>query len=149
MPKRNGKNADVRNENPEHPAGKAHNTFSKKANNRKYDLRPKTIIIAGSARLPKDVAVKNGSGCVTIELEVNLADKSIVDISCTLVPVLGEKILRNALLGNNIDEGIEEAIIQLDSRFFNATRKAVIAALEDAHRWYKRSLEKIAVRNTV
>jgi hypothetical protein len=56
----------------------------------------------------------------------------IVDISCTLVPSLGEKILHNALLGSSVHEGIEEAIIQLDSRFFNVTRRALIAALEDA-----------------
>ncbi len=149
MSKRNGENADIRNENSEHLAGKPHNTFSKQAKSRKYNLRPKTIVIAGSARLPEDVTAKHVFGCVTIELEVDLADKTIVDISCTLVPTLGEKILRNALLGNKIDEGIEEAIIQLDSRFFNVTRKAVIAALEDVFRWYKKSLEKIATRNTV
>ena len=149
MLKRNGKNADIRNENPEHLAGKPHNTFSKKAKSRKYNLRPETIVIAGSARLPEDVAAKHVFGSVTIELEVDLADKTIVDISSTLVPTLGEKILRNVLLGNKIDEGIEEAIIQLDSRFFNVTRRAMIAALEDAFRWYKKSLEKIATRDTV
>jgi hypothetical protein len=35
-------------------------------------------------------------------------------------------------LGSSVHEGIEEAIIQLDSRFFNVTRRALIAALEDA-----------------
>ncbi len=108
----------------------------------KYNLRPETIVIAGSARLPKDVTTQHVFGCITIELEVDLADKTIVDISCTLVPTLGEKMLRNVLLGNKIDEGIEEAIIQLDSRFFNVTKKAVIAALEDAYRWYKRFMAK-------
>jgi hypothetical protein len=122
---------------------------SKKAKSREYNLRLDTIVIAGSARLPKNVTTKHVFGCVTIELEVDLADKTIVDISCTLVPTLGEKILRDSLLGNKVDEGIEEAIIQLDSRFFNVTRRAVIAALEDTFRCYKKSLKKIAVRNTI
>ncbi len=148
MTKGNEENAEIRNENPEHLAGKTLDTFSKKAKSRKYNLRPETIVIAGSARLPKDVAAEHVSGCVTIELEVALADKTIVDISCTLVPTLGEKILRKALLGNKIDEGIEQAIIQLESRFFNVTRKAVIAALEDVFRWYKKSLEKIEEQNS-
>ena len=142
MPKQNGENAEYLTEKPD-------NSFSKKAKSGKYNLRPETIVISGSARLPKDVIAKHVFGCVTIELEVDLADKTIVDISCTSVPTLGEKILRNALLGNKIDEGIEEAIIQLDSRFFNVTRRAVIAALEDVFRWYKKSLEKIASRNKV
>jgi hypothetical protein len=65
------------------------------------------------------------------------------------VPHLGEKILHNVLLGSNVEEGIEEAITQLKKRFFNTTKRAVIAALEDAYRWYKKYLGKIAVRNTV
>jgi hypothetical protein len=44
--------------------------------------------------------------------------------------------------GYIVEEGIEKAITQLNSRFFNVTRKAVIAALEDTYRWYKKSLEK-------
>jgi hypothetical protein len=41
-------------------------------------------------------------------------------------------------LGSNVHEGIEEAIIQLERRFFNVTRRVVIAALEDACKWYKK-----------
>lgn len=149
MSKQNGENADVRNENLEHLAGKPNSTFSKEAKSRKYNIRPETIIIAGSARLPEEVTAKHGLGCVTIELEVYLADETIVDISCTLVPALGEKILRNALLGNKIEEGIEEAITQLDNRFFNVTRKAVIAALGDVFRGYKNSLKRMAARNAI
>ncbi len=108
----------------------------------KYNLRPETIIVAGSARLPEGVTAKHVFGCITIELEIDLVDSTIVDVSCTLIPSLGGKILHNALVGSKIDEGIEKAIIQLDSRFFSVTRRAVIAALEDAYRCYKKSLEK-------
>jgi len=115
----------------------------------KYNLRPETIIVAGSARLPEEVTAKHVFGCITIELEIDLVDSTIVDFSCTLVPSLGGKILHNALVGSTVDEGIEKAIIQLDRRFFNVTRRALIAALEDAYRWYKKSLTKVAARNTV
>ncbi len=115
----------------------------------KYNLRPETIIVAGSARLPEDVTAKHVFGCITIELEIDLVDSTIVDISCTLIPSLGGKILHNALVGNTVDEGIEKAIIQLDRRFFNVTRRALIAALDDAYRWYKKYLTKVAARHTV
>ncbi len=108
----------------------------------KYNLRPETIIVAGSARLPEEVTAKHVFGCITIELEIDPVDSTIVDFSCTLVPSLGGKILHNALVGSTVEEGIEKAITQLDSRFFNVTRRAVIAALEDAYRWYKKSLKK-------
>ncbi len=107
-----------------------------------YNLRPETIIVSGSARLPEEATAKHVFGCITIELEIDLVDSTIVDFSCTLVPFLGGKILHNALVGSTVEEGIKKAITQLDSRFFNVTRKAVIAALEDAYRWYKKSLEK-------
>jgi hypothetical protein len=108
----------------------------------KYNIRPETIIVAGTARLPEEATAKHVFGCITIELEIDPVDSTIVDVSCTLVPSLGGKILHNALLGNKVKEGIEKAITQLDSRFFNVTRRALIAALEDAYRWYKKSLEK-------
>jgi len=114
----------------------------------KYNIRPETIIVAGSARLPEEVTAKHVFGCITIELEIDLVDYTIVDFSCTLVPSLGGKILHNALVGSTVEEGIEKAITQLDRRFFNVNRRAVIAALEDAYRWYKKSLKKVAARNT-
>ncbi len=113
-----------------------------------YNLRPETIIVAGSARLPEEATAKHVFGCITIELEIDLVDFTIVDFSCTLVPSLGGKILHNALVGSTVEEGIKKAITQLNSRFFNVTRKAVIAALEDTYRWYKKSLKKIAFQNS-
>ena len=114
----------------------------------KYNLRPETIIVAGSARLPEEATAKHVFGCITIELEIDPVDSTIVDFSCTLVPSLGGKILHNALVGSTVEEGIKKAITQLNSRFFNVTRKAVIAALEDTYRWYKKSLKKIAFQNS-
>ncbi len=110
--------------------------------NAKYNLRPETVVIAGSARLPENITAKHVFGYLTIELEVDPADLTIVDVSGTMLPFLGEKILHNALLGNKFEEAIQETIEQLDRRFFSVTKRAVIAALEDAYRWYKRFLEK-------
>ena len=149
MARRKGKNVDVGAESSGYRAKKSDDVLAKKAKAVEHNLRPETIIVAGSARLPEEVTAKHVFGCITIELEIDLVDSTIVDISCTLVPSLGGKILHNALLGNKVDEGIEKAIIQLDRRFLSATKRAVIAALEDAHRWYKKYLKTIATRNTV
>ncbi len=114
----------------------------KKEEEAKYKLRPETIVIAGSARLPENITAKHVFGYFAIELEIDPADSKIVDISCTLLPFLGEKILSNALLGNKVEEGIENAVKQLERRFFSVTKRAIIAALEDAYKWYKKSLEE-------
>ncbi len=144
----NSKKVDVKNEKLGYSAKKLSSVVSKKTKDAKYNLKANTIIIAGSARLPEGVTAKHVFGYLTIELEIDLVDSIVVDISCALMPSLGEKILQNALLGSNIHEGIEEAIIQLDKRFFSVTRRAVIAALEDAYRWYKKSLKKVAVQDS-
>ncbi|MHA2315296.1 MAG: DUF3870 domain-containing protein [Candidatus Hermodarchaeia archaeon] len=116
--KQNGKNFDIEIESSEYRAEKLDDVLAKKA---------KTAHVFG---------------CITIELEIDLFDYTIVDFSCTLVPSLGGKILHNALVGSKVEEGIEKAITQLDSRFFNVNRRAVIAALEDAYRWYKKALKE-------
>ena len=144
----NSKNVDVRNEAPNHPAKKQSSVSSEKTKDPKYKSRPETIIVAGSARLPEGITAKHVFGYLTIELEIDPVDSTVVDISCTLSPHVSEKMLHKALLGNKIDEGIKEAITQLNERFFNATRGAVIAALEDAYRWYQRYLKKIAAQGS-
>jgi hypothetical protein len=142
MTRRKGENFDVGVEMPDYLAEKPNDVLAEKVNDVEYNLRPETIIVAGSARLPEEVTAKHVFGCLTIELEIDLFDYTIVDFSCTLVPSLGGKILHNALVGSKVDEGIEKAIIQLEGRFFSVTRRAVIAALEDAYRWYKKSLKE-------
>lgn len=112
-----------------------------KKNEAKYKLRPETIIVSGSSRLPENITAKHVFGYFSIELEVDPVDFKIVDVSCTLLPFLGEKILHNALLGYQIEEGIKNAIEQLERRFYSVTKRAIIAALEDAYTWYKRFLE--------
>jgi len=48
----------------------------------------------------------------------------------------------HTLLGSTVEEGIRTTIEQLEKRFFSVTKRAVIAALEDAYKWYKKYLEE-------
>jgi len=108
----------------------------------KDKLRPDTIIVAGSARLPENIAARHVFGYFVVELEIDPVDCNIIDVSCTMLPSLGEKIVYNALLGNEVEEEIKNAMQQLERRFFSVTKRAVIAALEDAYKWYKKSIEE-------
>jgi len=144
----NSEKVDVRKEALDYQAKRPSSTPSKKTRDTQYNSRPETIIVSGCARLPEGITAKQVFGCLTIELEIDPVDSVVVDISCTLVSHSGEKILHNALLGNKIEEGTREAITQLNRRFFNTTKRALIAALEDAYRWYKKFLEKVADQNS-
>jgi len=113
-------------------------TKKSEANEAKSRLRPDTIVIAGFGRLPQNITGKNSSSYIAVEFEIEPADSKIVDIYCTLLPFVEKEILYKACLRNRIAAGIEEAIEQLDKRFFGATKRAIITALEDAHRCYRK-----------
>ena len=115
----------------------------------KYIARLKTLVFSGNARLPENVSVKHVFGCLSVELEVDPVDFKIVDASCTLLPSLGEKILINALIGCEIEEGIKTAINEIESRFFSTTKRAIIAAVEDAHRKYVDYIKEKGVKRII
>lgn len=104
--------------------------------------RAETIVVSGTARLPKEVIGEGRIGCLWVELEVTTSGSKIVDFSCTLGSRLGKKVLRNALLGYEIEEGIENAINEVEKRFFSVIKKATIAALEDARLSYRRTQKR-------
>lgn len=107
-----------------------------------YKLRADTIVLAGMARLPEKIRPKDSVGYLTIYLEIDPINSKIVDFTSTITPFLGEKILYEALLGQEVEKGIHFAIQQLEERFFAVTKRAAIAALEDAYKWYKKYLEE-------
>jgi len=107
-----------------------------------YKLRPDTIILLGTARLPEKIRPKDSVGYLAIYLEIDPVNSQIVDISSNLVPSLGEKIIHNAVLGHEIKKGIEQAIKQIEMRFYGITKRAVIAALEDVYQSYGKYLEE-------
>ncbi len=142
MPKRNDKNIGITHENCNYSAKNSNSASSEKPKGRKHNLRPETIVIAGFARLPQSITGKNSSSYISIEFEIEPADSKVVDIYCTLLPFVEKEILYQACLGDKIDTGIEKAIEQLHKRFFGTTKRPIINALEDAYKWYKKSLEE-------
>lgn len=109
------------------------------ANRLRDNSKVETIVVSGTARLPKEVIGEGRLGCLSVELEVTTGSSEIVDFSCTVVSHLGEKILRNALLGYEVEEGIKNAINQVEKRFFSVIKRATIVALEDARLSYRRT----------
>ena len=97
-----------------------------------------TKIFSGSARLPEEAVGNHASNRLTIEIEINLVDSTIIDISCAGISSLEEKILRSALLGKRVEQAIEDAQLQVSQRFVTITKKALIAALQDVYRRFQK-----------
>ena len=108
-------------------------------NRPRENSRAETIVICGTARLPKEMAREGSPDRLWLELELTTGDFKIIDFSCTMESRLGKKILRSALLGHEIEEGIENAINELEKRFFSVIKRATIAALEDVRLSYRRT----------
>ncbi len=103
-----------------------------------FGSRPDTEVIAGFAKLPQNITGNDSSNYIAVEFEIEPANSKVLDIYCTLLPFVEKEILYKTCLGNKIDAGVEKAIEQLERRFFGATKKAIISALEDALKCYKR-----------
>jgi len=97
-----------------------------------------TMVIGGFAKLPERLTGKNSCSFIAIEFEINSADWKVLDVYCTLLPFVEKEILYQACMGKRIDEGIEKTLEQLNKRFYGTTKRAIIAALEDAYRCYKK-----------
>jgi len=114
-------------------------------NGPRENSRAETIVICGTARLPKEMTRDGSLGRLWIELELTTGDYKIIDFLCTMESSLGKKILRSALLGYEIEEGIENAINEVEKRFYSVIKRAIIAALKDTRLSYRR-IRKSEVR---
>lgn len=102
---------------------------------------PETFIVAGFARLPASAVSVCGTGTLAIEFEVDPYTMRFVDASCNCLSPLGQKLLEQALIGASVTDGIENGIAQIRRRYFGATQRAFIAALEDVGKQLERLLK--------
>jgi len=86
-------------------------------------------VISGYGPLPKDIAAQSGSNYFCIDLELDPVDFEIVDFACTKMPCLGEKIFRDALLGCKVEEGVKNAIDQVEKKSCVSSSKVVLLLL--------------------
>ncbi len=108
----------------------------------KVDMRKsKTVVISGYESFTIDTAAQSGLDYFCIDLELDPVDFEIVDFACTEIGSFVERILHNALLGYKAEEGIKNAIDQVEKTLFCSFKNGIVAALEDANRRYKEMKE--------
>lgn len=100
--------------------------------------KSKTVVISGYESFTIDAAAQSGSDDFYIDLELDPVDFEIVDLACTEIGSFGERILHDALLGYKAEEGIKNAINQVEKTLFCSFKSGIVAALENANRWYKK-----------
>jgi hypothetical protein len=103
--------------------------------------KPKTVVISGYDSFTTGIAAQSSSDYFCIDLELDPVDFEIVDFACTEIGSFGEKILRDSLLGYKAEEGIKNAIFQVEKVLFCSFKSGIIVALEDANRRHKEMKE--------
>lgn len=103
--------------------------------------KSKTVVISGYENFTIDTAAQSGLDYFCIDLELDPVDFEIVDFACTEIGSFGEKILRDTLMGYKAEEGIKNAIDQVEKTLFCSFKSVFVAALEDANRRYKEMKE--------
>jgi hypothetical protein len=98
---------------------------------------PATVILTGYAQLPAKASPGGVSGALSLEIEVNLHDMRIVDVAANCPPELGRKLLTDLLVGQLVEEGVNNAIREVRARYLSLAQRALIAVLEDVLRHYR------------
>ena len=102
----------------------------------------KTVVISGYESFTRDIAAQSGLDCFCIDLELDPpVDLENVDFGFKEMGCLGERILSKALLGYKAEEGIKNAIDQVEKTLFCSFKSGIVVALENANRCYKKMKE--------
>lgn len=95
------------------------------------------VILAGTARLPSQVAPLNGSVVVHLELEVNESDGTIARVGVTGVPPLAAELLYSLLVGRSMQAGVDPVIQEIREHYRGPTQRALAAAVHNVFAAYE------------
>lgn len=102
-----------------------------------------TLLFTGYARLPENIASRQGNDLLTLELEVDLITDLIVDASCSCIPALGQKFILDLLIGYDLKQTLGGPKDEIQRYFRGPAKRAVIAALEKAYAGYLKEKNSI------
>lgn len=89
------------------------------------------VYVVGHAKLPAETTAKHVYELLSLGLALDKDTKKVLEVSCTIVPPYGAKIIREILLGKKIDDELDVIVEEIHSRYVCRTRNALIAALDD------------------
>jgi len=101
-----------------------------------------TILIGGYSNFPSGAAAKEVYGMLGVALEIDPKTGKIVNAATTLLTDVTKNFVNRVLVGQSMNEGLKEPIKSIERRYFGRNKKALIAALMDAHRIYEKYLEE-------
>lgn len=96
------------------------------------------MIFFGHARLPQPLSGLNPAGIVTVELEVDEDDGTVVDVVVGGFPTKAGDVVCRLLSHRNLNEEFAATMEELPRRYVGLPQKALCTALQNAYDAYKR-----------
>lgn len=106
--------------------------------------RAGAVLLCGTSRLPATLAGTAASGLLIIEVAIDPAQSTVVDVSASGLAPLAERFVRALLVGQVLPGGLTKAISGIEQRYFADNRKALLAALFDVTKKYRNAFTEQA-----
>jgi hypothetical protein len=100
-----------------------------------------TMILVGHAALPQGTAAKGSYDHLALVVEIDKKYGVIVNAECSLVTALADSTVKKLLVGRSLQDGVEVIIEEILSSYYGGARNALIAALKDLNREYRKIKE--------
>ncbi len=99
-------------------------------------LKERTLIIGGTARLPKEITEAE---VFQVIAEVDAATGKVLGIDIAPGSPLILEMLKQMMVGMSLREDVNDLLQEIEQRLFHRAKKAVIVAVKDMVREYRES----------
>jgi hypothetical protein len=109
---------------------------------------PNTICIVGNAKSPQNDAVTHQYGRFSICFVVDKESGTIIECSSTFAMSLTNDFIKSIFSDKGLTTDSEIVRLEVESRYFGASQKAVIVAFKDAQKKFNNIKKGIMVNLT-
>jgi len=113
-------------------------------------MKQSTICCVGYSRLPSEMTAAEVYGTLGVGLEIDPQTGEVVDAAITLVTEMAWRFFAATMIGQNLNQGIDQAVADIEQTYFGTGKKAIIHATREAYARYldfKRTHEAPAERD--
>ncbi len=100
--------------------------------------REGTVIFVGHARLPQNLAPVGAPPVVSVEIEVDMRQRRVIEVATRNILPRAEALLRDILLDGDIDASVKVLLDAFQRRYLGAPQRAIITAVTNAYDAYVR-----------
>jgi len=99
-------------------------------------MKQSTICCVGYSRLPSEMTAAEVYGTLGVGLEIDPQTGEVVDAAITLVTEMAWRFFAATMIGQNLNEGIDQAIADIEETYYGTGKKAIIHATREAYARY-------------